>query len=175
MAVPRPMLLALIAALLLAATFQVTVAARSRTSEPAPAQQADAAPKPPPRPKAQERPPARPKPRERPRPARRPSSGLPPAVDRALAARQALVLFFFEPGGADDGATAAAVDSLRGAPGVAVFSAPIERLASYYRVIGDAEVTQAPAIVIVGRDRRARVVEGFVDEQTLAQEVADAR
>jgi hypothetical protein len=36
-------------------------------------------------------------------------------------------------------------------------------------------VAQAPAVVIVGKKRRARLIEGFVDAGTLRQHVVDAR
>jgi outer membrane biosynthesis protein TonB len=100
--------------------------------------------------------------------------GVPLAVERALNRGQTVVLFFSAPA-ADDRATARAVDSLRAKPGVRVFSDPIRRLARYRGLIGALGISQAPAVVIVGKDREARVVEGFVDPATLAQDVADSR
>ncbi|MGI8945820.1 MAG: hypothetical protein ACR2GL_06230 [Thermoleophilaceae bacterium] len=103
-------------------------------------------------------------------------TGVPPGVARALARRQTVVLFFYQRGAAaDDAAAARAVSSVRGRRGVAVFSAPISRLADYRGVTGGVGVSQAPAIVILDRDRKARLIEGFVDRETLAQEVADSR
>lgn len=101
-------------------------------------------------------------------------SGVPPKVGKALAARRTVVLFFRQPA-ADDDATATAVKSLRGAKGVSVFSAPITKLARYRRVVAGLGVTQAPAVIIVGKDRKARLVEGFVDPASLRQQVRDAR
>lgn len=100
--------------------------------------------------------------------------GVPPKVAKALAARRTVVLFFRQPA-ADDDATAAAVRSLRGAKNVSVFSAPITKLARYRRVVSGLGVSQAPAVVIVGQDRKARLIEGFVDGGTLRQQVKDAR
>jgi len=111
----------------------------------------------------------------RPKPRATAAAGAPAKVMRALARRRTLVLFFYQRGSADDAATARAVSSVRGRAGVAVFSAPISRLADYRGVIGGAGVSQAPALVIVDRKRRARLLEGFVDKETLAQEVADSR
>ena len=85
------------------------------------------------------------------------------------------MLFFYQRGAADDGATARAVAGLRGRRGVAVFSDSVTRVARYRGVIEGMGLAQAPAIVIIGRDRKAALVEGFVDAETLAQEVADAR
>ena len=56
-----------------------------------------------------------------------------------------------------------------------MFTDPIRRLARYRGLVGALGISQAPAIVIVGRDRRARVVEGYVDGASLAQDVADTR
>jgi hypothetical protein len=102
------------------------------------------------------------------------SVGIPVRVERALDDRKQVVLFFYNPGSADDRATARAVAAVRG-PKVAVFTDPIGRLASYRKLIGELGISQAPAVVIVAKDRTARVVEGFVDPATLAQDVADAR
>lgn len=103
------------------------------------------------------------------------AAGVPAPVARALAARQRIVLFFYKPGSADDRATARAVSALRGQRGLAVFTDPIGRLARYRGVIGELGISQAPAVVIVRKDRTARVIEGYVDPATLAQDVTDAR
>ena len=100
--------------------------------------------------------------------------GLPRSVARALAARRTIVLLFRQ-GAADDAATAGALAGARGVKGVSVFSAPIERLGRYGAVISGLGVAQAPAIAVVGRDRQAQLVEGFVDAGTLRQLVMDAR
>lgn len=102
------------------------------------------------------------------------NAGVPVPVQRALTARKQVVLFFYKAGSADDRATARAVAALRG-PRVAVFTNPIGRLANYRKLIGQLGISQAPAVVIIGRNRTARVIEGYVDPATLAQDVADAR
>jgi hypothetical protein len=103
------------------------------------------------------------------------AAGVPAPVARALAARQRIVLFFYKPGSADDRATARAVSALRGQRGLSVFTDPIGRLARYRGVIGELGISQAPAVVIVRKDRTARVIEGYVDPATLAQDVTDSR
>jgi hypothetical protein len=101
--------------------------------------------------------------------------GMPLTVARALRKRETVVLYFRGSPSADDRAAAGAVASLRGQRGVAVFADRIGRLGRYRAVVGELGIAQAPAVVIVGRGRSARVVEGYIDPTTLAQDVADAR
>jgi hypothetical protein len=101
--------------------------------------------------------------------------GMPIPVARALDARKTVVLFFRGSGSADERATARAVAGLRGDRGVVVFSDRIGRLGRYRAVVGELGISQAPAVVIVDRGRSARVVQGYVDPATLAQDVADSR
>jgi hypothetical protein len=101
--------------------------------------------------------------------------GMPLAVARALRNRDTVVLYFRGSPSADDRATARAVADLRGQRGVSVIADRIGRLGRYRAVVGDLGIAQAPAVVIVGRGRSARVVEGYIDPTTLAQDVADAR
>lgn len=105
--------------------------------------------------------------------AARPVSG-PVAVRRAIDRKQRVVLFFGTPRGADDRATAAAVTAQR-SRGVVVVLEPLENLVKYRELIGGLGISQAPAVVVVGKNGAARLVEGYVDPATLAQEVADAR
>ena len=101
--------------------------------------------------------------------------GVPPSVARALAKKRVVVLFFRQSGSADDRAVAKAVNGLKGRKGVSVFSDNIARLARYRAAVGTLGISQAPAVVIVGSNGQAKVVEGFVDEGTLTQQVVDAR
>ena len=179
MAVSRPVLLALVGAVLVAALFLATIGGRARTDDSVqpPAATAEKGP-------TAAGPAATAKGRA---PAATPATkagekrkvaapaGVPAAVLRALARKRTVVLFFHQRGSADDDATARAVASLRARRGLAVFSAPISRLADYRAITDQAGVSQAPAVVVVGRSGRARLIEGFVDRDSLAQEVADAR
>lgn len=186
MAISRPILLALVGGLLALGAFYATMGARSSSDESAkitakPARpkhdaaqtqgkaharsQKAAASKP--------RPAAKPEAAAKPKAAAKP--GLPIAVSRALAGDRTVVLFFYQRGGADDEATAEAVSTVRRSGRAKVFSAPISRLADYRAVTAGAGVSQAPAVVILHKGRSARLVEGFVDSETLVQQVADAR
>jgi hypothetical protein len=109
------------------------------------------------------------------RPARRHGAlTKPAAVSRAIARGRIVVLAFFQPG-ADDRANAAAVASLPRGHGVAVFTDRVAHVGRYGPLIAGVGVDQAPAIVIVDHHRRARLIQGYVDSETLAQEVIDAR
>jgi hypothetical protein len=100
--------------------------------------------------------------------------GVPPKVADALQAKKTVVLFFRQPG-ADDDATESAVHSIKSGKHVAVFTDRISHLGRYQRVVADLGISQAPAIVVVGRSRKATLLEGFVDEGSLKQRVKDAR
>ena len=179
MAVSRPVLLALVGAVLVAALFLATMGGRARTDDsvPPPAATSENGPKTSgPAATAKGRAPAAAtatKAGEKRKAAA--AAGVPAAVLRALARKRTVVLFFRQRGSADDDATARAVAPLRGRLGLAVFSASISRLADYRAITDQAGVSQAPAAVVVGRSGRARLIEGFVDRDSLAQEVADAR
>jgi hypothetical protein len=178
MPVSRPILIALIVAVVAAVGFYATraggdaaeVSAPVVEPAPAPSEQAERPAKSSPDAavKATDR-------AARSRRARGVAAGVPVPVQRAVDARKTVVLFFYKPWSADDRATARGVAALRSRPGVAVFTDPIGRLAKYRGLVGELGVSQAPAVVIVGRNRMARVIEGFIDPATLAQDVADAR
>lgn len=100
--------------------------------------------------------------------------GLPAGVARALRAKRVVVLVFTQ-GGAEDDAVRDAVGEVRGRRGVSVFSDRVEDITDYRRVVGELEVDRAPAVVIVRRDGKAEVVEGYIDAGSLVQQVEDAR
>lgn len=142
---------------------------RAQADERPPAKPAQAAAKVSPKPtapKAAKKPPAK----------RAPviPAGLPPKVTKALKGRRTVVLFFRQPG-ADDDATQRAVRSLRGKKRVAVFLDGINHLGRYRRLVTGLGITQAPSVVILGKSRKATLVEGFIDEGSLTQQVLDAR
>jgi hypothetical protein len=201
MALPRPALLGILGALLIAATFMVMhkrgSSGNSSTPTPAPAQVAT--PKPAQADNAGSGPakhaatatPAKPvqhkaakhtaaknsAPVKVTTPAGQEagaSVGLPLKVARAFAKKQVVVLYF---GGAgtDDALTADSVRSLKASAGhgVAVFMDKLSNLADYRRVVEGLNVSQAPSIVIVDRAKKAQVLEGFIDAGSLRQDVAD--
>jgi hypothetical protein len=190
MAVPRPLLLALLGVGLLAATFLATQNARKSTSSSntATQQQDSHASKPSaqhssakPAAKAQKPASASNTHRSVSKPAakaarvhRASAVSKPAAVARAIARGRVVVLAFFQPA-ADDRASAAAVAGLRGRHLGVVFTDRIANVGRYGALVQGVGIDQAPAIVIVDSKHRARLIQGYVDPETLAQEVSDAR
>jgi hypothetical protein len=170
MPISRPLLIVLIAAVVAAVGFYATQGSRDSNGASAPEV---VTPAPAPAPAAKTDSPA--KAESKAGAAKPAKAGVPAQVQRAIDDRKTVVLFFYKSGSADDAATARGVAALRGQRNLAVFTAPIGQLARYRGVVGELGISQAPAVVIVRKDGTARVVEGYVDPGTLAQDVADAR
>ena len=199
---PRPVLLALAGLVLVLGAFMATRGSAGGEDASEPAAQPATAPKAPPlkaRPnrsgarrssaraaaaKADSAPPVKPRPNQTvataqaaPPGAGKPPSRLPRRVERALSSGHVTVLFFAQRGPADDSATADAVRSLKRRVGgsVAVFTDRIGRLARYREIVAGLGVSRAPSIVIVDRRRQGKLLEGYVDAETLLQQVEDVR
>jgi hypothetical protein len=99
--------------------------------------------------------------------------GVPPEVETAINRKQVVVLFFGQRGGADDRAVRRVVGTLENRRRISVFTDDVKDIADYRRVTGSLSVSQAPAIVIVQPDKEASVIEGFTDQGTLRQEILD--
>ena len=193
MALPRSALLGILGVVLILATFVAThhVGKKDDSASTPPVQQTSAPKKAPPAPakpaatashggrnvarhtvavKAKSTP-AKPKPAQ----AKTGSSvGFPLKVAQAFAGHRVVVLYFGAKG-ADDTLTAASVRELKASAGsgVTVLMDKLSNLADYRRVVEGLDVSQAPSIVIVDRDRKARLLEGFIDAGSLRQAVAD--
>jgi hypothetical protein len=172
MPISRPLLIALIAAIVGLGAFYATQGSRQAADAPAPAIPEPAA-DPAPKPKVDAS-----KAADATKPAAEKAKAAvsgPAAVKRAIRGDKTVVVYFYGPESADDSATGRAVAGLKGQRNVAVFQVPIRRLTAYRDLVGQLGIAQAPAVVIVGRGRSARVIEGYVDSPTLRQDVADAR
>jgi hypothetical protein len=182
---PRPAIIALLGVLVLAVTFFVTKAGDDNGSAAAPASA----------PATQTTTsatntttsatstgttattstPARPQ-----QPAVKAGAGLPSDVARALNQHKVVVLFFYEPAASDDQATRAAVRAARSAANpaagraVAVFQDVVARISDYRRVVGSLGISQSPAMVVVDRNRKAQLLQGYLDSGTIRQTVRDA-
>jgi hypothetical protein len=118
-----------------------------------------------------------PKPVKPKQPAVEAGQGLPAPMARALNANKVVVLFFYEPAASDDQATRAAVRAVRraGTGGrVALFQDTVSHISSYRRIVGSLGISQSPAMVVIDRNRRAELLQGFVDSGTIQQTVRDA-
>jgi hypothetical protein len=97
-------------------------------------------------------------------------------AERAVADHKKVVIFFQNPRALDDKAVADSVRSLdRKTKNVVVLSDDLRNVDNYGKLLENLGVTQAPAIVIIGRSGKAQLVEGYIDGPSLVQVVADAR
>jgi hypothetical protein len=109
-----------------------------------------------------------------------PGAGLPPDVARALNGHKVVVLFFYEPAASDDQATRAAVRAVRQAARpaagavVALFQDTVAHISDYRRVVGSLGISQSPAMVVIDRNRKAELLQGYLDSGTIRQTVRDA-
>jgi hypothetical protein len=102
-------------------------------------------------------------------------SGLPTDVARALNADKVVVLFFYEPAASDDQATRAAIRAVRSSgSGVRLFQDTVSRISDYRRVVGALGISQSPAMVVIDRNRKAELLQGYLDSGTIRQTVRDA-
>ena len=104
--------------------------------------------------------------------------GLPSDVARALNQGRIVVLFFYEPAASDDQATRAAVRAVRDAAGgsaaVRLFQDVVARISDYRRLVGSLGISQSPAMVVIDRNRKAQLLQGYLDSGTIRQTVRDA-
>jgi hypothetical protein len=96
------------------------------------------------------------------------------SVAKALGQNDVVLLFFSRPGAADDTGAEQAVSHLRGTKGLQIFSPNFEDLDDYRPILAGVGVAQVPAIVIVKPGHKAQLLEGFVDRKSLRQQVEDS-
>jgi hypothetical protein len=97
-------------------------------------------------------------------------------AERAVADHKKVVIFFHSPRALDDKAVADSVRLLdRKTKNVVVLSDDVRNVENYEKLLENLGVSQAPAIVVIGRSGKAELVEGFIDGPSLVQVVADAR
>jgi hypothetical protein len=178
MAVPRPVLVALLGLTLVVAAFLATRSGQSESVTPAPTSKPQTALKADPAPaKAEDARAKAPAPAKPAAPKAKPADGVPAVVANAAAAlerKQAVVIFFSKPGAADDTGARVAVHALDGMKDVSVFRAGLDQLAAFRPMLEPLQISQVPATVIVRPGKRAVLLQGFVDAGTLRQNVADA-
>jgi hypothetical protein len=97
-------------------------------------------------------------------------------AERAVADNKKVVIFFRNPRALDDQAVAESVRSLdRRTKKVVVLTDDVRNSDRYGSLLEDLQVSQAPAIVVIGRSGKADLIEGYVDADSLVQVVADTR
>lgn len=108
-----------------------------------------------------------------------PGAGLPSDVARAMNAGKVVVLFFYQPASADDQATRLAVGAVRRGAGAAaghvrLFQDVVGRISDYRRLVGSLGISQSPALVVIDRNRKAKLLQGYLDSGTIEQTVRDS-
>jgi hypothetical protein len=94
---------------------------------------------------------------------------------RDLAEGKVVVALFFNPHGADDNAALRAVRSANRRHGrVVIHSIPIEDVGDYNALTTDVQVLEAPTILVIGPDHKARTIVGYTEVKEIDQTVFDA-
>jgi hypothetical protein len=97
-------------------------------------------------------------------------------AERGVAQGRKVVIFFGNPRGLDDKAVGAAMRTLdRETRNVVVLSDHVGNVDEYGSMVEDLGVSQTPAVVVIDSRGTARLLEGYVDPESLVQVVADAR
>ena len=102
-------------------------------------------------------------------------AGLPIPVAKALAADKIVAILFWNPKAADDRAVRKAlrhVDTYRHR--VVIEVANIKDIARYAPITQGVDVQQSPSVVVIGHDRKADLLTGYVDRVTINQSISDA-
>jgi hypothetical protein len=99
----------------------------------------------------------------------------PQRAARAIAEHKKVVILFQNPEALDDRVMQRVVNELDGRTEALVLSDHVDAVDRYGKMVEDLGVSQTPAVVLIDRRGEARLIEGYVDTETLAQAVADAR
>jgi hypothetical protein len=94
---------------------------------------------------------------------------------RAVAAGKKVVILFQNPDGLDDREMRSVVRQLDARTRAVVLVDHVDAVDRYGSMVEDLGISQTPAVVLIDRTGQARLIEGYVDTDTLAQAVADAR
>ncbi len=94
---------------------------------------------------------------------------------RAVRKHKKVVILFRNPRGLDDKAMSAVLRDVNRRTQALVLSDDVAAVDRYGRLVEDLGVSQTPSVVIIDRKGKARLIEGYVDSNTLTQAVSDAR
>jgi hypothetical protein len=92
-----------------------------------------------------------------------------------LAAGKVVVALFYNPQGSDDNAALRAVRQANRRHGrVVLHSIPIQDVGDYNALTTGVEVLQAPTVLVIGPDHKARTIVGYTEVKEIDQTVFDA-
>jgi hypothetical protein len=94
---------------------------------------------------------------------------------KAVADGKKVVILFQNPDGLDDRAMRGVMRQLDARTRAVVLTDDVEAVDRYGTMVEDLGVSQTPAVVLIDSRGEARLIEGYVDTDTLTQAVADAR
>jgi hypothetical protein len=94
---------------------------------------------------------------------------------RAVRHHKKVVILFRNDRGLDDRQMVSVVRSVDGRTKALVLSDPVDAVDRYGKLLQDLGVNETPSVVIIDSRGKARLIEGYVDSDTLTQAVADAR
>jgi hypothetical protein len=104
-----------------------------------------------------------------------PLTNNPQRAARAVADGKKVAILFQNPDGLDDRAMRDVMRQLDARTRAVVLTDDVDAVDRYGSMVEDLGVSQTPAVVLIDRRGNARLIEGYVDTDTLAQAVADAR
>lgn len=94
---------------------------------------------------------------------------------RAVRAHEKVLIFFRNPRGLDDRAVGRSVRAVQSTSNAVVLTDHVDAVERYGKLVEDLGVSQTPSLVLIDSTGEARLIEGFIDSNSLTQAVADAR
>jgi hypothetical protein len=103
------------------------------------------------------------------------SSRKPQKAARAVRAGKKVVILFRNPRGLDDRTMTRVMGEVARRTNAVVLVDHVDAVERYGQLVEDVGVSQTPSVVLIDRAGEARLLEGYVDAETLTQAVTDAR
>jgi hypothetical protein len=94
---------------------------------------------------------------------------------RAVKQHKKVVILFRNPRGLDDRAMGPVMRAVDDRTKALVLTDHVDAVERYGKLVEDLGVSQTPSVVIIDTRGEARLLEGYLDSNTLTQAVADAR
>jgi hypothetical protein len=104
-----------------------------------------------------------------------PLTNNPQRAARAVRAGEKVVILFHNPQASDDRLMRRVMSEVDRRTKALVLSDHVDAVDRYGKMVEDLGVSQTPSVVLIDGAGEARLIEGYVDTDTLAQAVADAR